>query len=306
VPLLKKVHDFLLGGNEFDVFGGSKGGYSYLIIKDKARGEIIAQYVSPPSSTTRKVGVNAQAYGVDIGVDYESGVDYSQTFAIENKSKTSMTSLNDTIPPINQYIRNTKNADMKTIQVQELDASQAIIAGRYTLPVAPDNIENASFQAHFGDLNKNVESGLSMVLEFILKTYWQGRSNYRASIFLHDAINKRLNMKVAYNMTGHIDYMLSLNDGAGNVGHAYTNKSIMVGDFDVLRHEERGVDSSRVWKDLKSILAVPIIDNDEIPLGALAIDSSDNYVAARFKDESINQSLQTLCRGIGRLLEAYA
>ncbi len=111
-------------------------------------------------------------------------------------------------------------------------------------------------------------------------------------------------MRAGYNMTGYVDFQIGIGDGKGTVGAACADKKPKIFDATVIRHEDRGVDSRLVWEDMKSILAVPILDSNEIPLGALSVDTDKRYFDAHFDDLHTQNMLMTLARGIGRLLEA--
>jgi hypothetical protein len=123
---------------------------------------------------------------------------------------------------------------------------------------------------------------------------------------LHNAVKKELKMHVGYNMSGYIDDMIAFPEDSATVGKAFSCKRPVLADFAVTTHEERGVDPSLIWPDLRSILAVPILDNNNISLGTLCIDSDQKYTDAGFDDMRINNLLILLSRGIGRLLEGYS
>ena len=143
---------------------------------------------------------------------------------------------------LNERYRSEQKPEIQP-QTTPLSHDKSFIAGQYVIPVSPKNIEKPIFDSHFEDLNKEIESALGMFLEFIIDTYWGRKKNYRASIFLHDALNKELSMRASYNMSGYKDYGLRLKDSAGNVGMAFMRKSIIMADFNIIKHEEKGVDS---------------------------------------------------------------
>jgi hypothetical protein len=317
VGILRKLTDFLVGKgqNKIEIYGGNKGGFGILLAYDNTKNEVIGQYVSPPEKITKSVDVTGGVpiHGLPgtttIGVKYESEIEFGKSFAIQNANKTSPVGLDEITPQVNEYNKKVGQPEIAiTGPIKRLGADEAFVAGQYVVPVVPKDLEKPVFEAHFEELEKRVEESLNMFLEFTVASFWgRGNQEYRASIFLHDAITKELKMYVGYNMTGYDDYKLILNDSAGNVGKAFMERKNIIADFNVITHEARGVDAKakKIWEDMKSILAVPITDSDEVPLGALSIDTSNDYITAKFNAPNINYSLRTMCRGIGRLLEGY-
>lgn len=61
----------------------------------------------------------------------------------------------------------------------------------------------------------------------------------------------------------------------------------------------------KIWKDLHSILGIPILDSHNICLGVLIIDTNVAYNDARFNQQGVNDMLFLITKGIGRLLEGY-
>ena len=218
--IFKKIFDFFVGKSRIDAYGGEKGGFSYLILYDNAANEVLGNYVTAPQKTTKKYGGSGSGYGVNIGANYQSDVEKGQTFVIENKSKTSTITSDQITPKINEYYRRMNKPEVKPMETHQLDADKSFIAGQYELPVAPTNLEDPTLIAHFGNLGKGVEAGLSMMPEFVINSFWGGSNNYRSCIYLHNAIDKELKIRATFHMTQHVDYNLSLKDGTGVSGVA--------------------------------------------------------------------------------------
>lgn len=300
--VFRKIKSFFVETSPVDVYGGNKGGYSYIIFCDAKSKEIICQYVSAPKQQSKNiVGAVGGAYsGLFGNVSIRSEEIFGETFAVTNDNarlhldpETLLTKFNEAEG------RKLPRPDV----TYPLAKDKTFVTGSYMAPVSPANVENPNFEAHFPSPDRRFDDLLEMFPEFVVKTFWHDEETFRSSIFLHDAVKKELKMHTSCDMTGYIDYNLGLPDGTGIVGFAYERRKTMIWDGGVFPHEEYGVDSSKVWNDMKSILAVPILDRDNIPLGALSIDTNKRYTDARFDDDNINKALMILSRSIGRLLE---
>jgi hypothetical protein len=300
--LFRRIKNFFVDTAPVNVYGGNKGGYSYLTFCDAKTKEILCQYVTPPKQQFKNIagGIGGAFSGLYGNVSYESGETFGETFAVTNKSAKLQLNPESLLKGFNE----TEEKKVPQPQMtQSLAEDKMFVAGSYMVPVSPKDVENPNFEAHFPSPDSRFDNLLEMFPEFVVKTFWAEGKTYRSSIFLHDAVKKELKMHASYNMTGYVDYMLGLPDNSGNAGLAYERRKSMIWDGMVLSHEDRGVDSAKVWKDMKSILAVPILDGDNIPLGALSIDTNNKYADAHFDDDNLNKSLLILSRSIGRMLE---
>jgi hypothetical protein len=64
-----------------------------------------------------------------------------------------------------------------------------------------------------------------------------------------------------------------------------------------------GVDPDKVWKELKSIISMPIHDSDRNRLGVLNIDSDNKMDKTKFTDEHFKYTMGLAADAFGRLLE---
>lgn len=299
--LFQKVKSFFIESAPVDVYGGNKGGYSYLIFCDPKSKEILQQYIAPPKQQSKNIGVGAgTGPGLSGNVNYQSEETFGETFLITNKNASLQ------VDPENLRTKFNETQGTKLPQpdaTYRLAGDTTFLAGAYMVPVSPKDVENPNFEAHFPCPDPRVDDLLVMFPEFVVNAFWPDDRIFRSSIFLHDAVKKELKMHAAYNMTGAVDYMLALPDHAGTIGVACEEKTPIIWDGAVIKHEDRAVDSSKVWDKMKSILAVPILDENNIPLGALSIDTNKGYADAHFADANLNNALMILSRSIGRLLE---
>jgi hypothetical protein len=300
--IFQKLKTLFVGKDPVEVYGGNKGGYAYVIFYDPKNKQILHQFITPPKQQSRNIDGGVQALGQTItgNVNYQSEEIYSDTFAVTNENAYLKIAPNELVT---KYNEDQKQHLPQPQTTYNLPADKSFVAGTYMAPVTTNDIGCTTFIAHFPPENQRIEFLLDLVPEFIIKTFYPDDKIFRSSIFLHDAVKKELKMRASYNMSGDVDYMIALPDTAGAVGIAYNNKKNHYWDGSKLTHEDRGVNSSQVWEDMKSILAVPILDNNNIALGAISIDTNKSPTEAHFTNPALNNSLMILGRSIGRLLE---
>jgi len=300
--IFQRVKTFFVGETPIDVYGGNKGGYRYIMFYNRSERRMLAQYVTPPKIVSRNISGVLTGAGVSATVRYGQEETLGKPFAVINKDAAQKIAFEDLQSKYNQDREG--ELPLEPAQKYEVEQNDKLVAGPYVVPIAPKNIENPTFEAHFDGLDQRVETALGWLLEFAVKTLWADEQVFRSSIFLHDAVKKELKMRAAYNMAGYKDFGIAIGDGKGAVGEAFAQKKTYIWDLNIVRHEEKGVDSSAVWEDMKSILAVPILDAEGIPLGALSVDTDKGYAEARFNNKALNTYMMLLQRSIGSLLQA--
>lgn len=170
------IKNLLIGSNQVDVYGGKKGGYSYLVFWDKLNREVISHYVSPPKKEARNIRSKVELPLVGAGgdINYQSEISYTDPFVIVNKSNKSGLTESDLTAKINEDRQSKNEQAIKPINIYQLEADKSFIAGPYVVPVSPKNIENPTFESHFGELNEHVKEALTMFLEFKSKIFGRG------------------------------------------------------------------------------------------------------------------------------------
>jgi hypothetical protein len=306
MALFRRFKQFLIGNTDVDVYQGNKGGYSYLIFYDKTNKEVISHYVSPPAKESKSVQTKANTGlfgGIAGEVNYQSEITYKDPFVVMNKNKKSQLTESDLTSKLNDLRTQEGQSKITPIKSYELEQEKSYIAGPYMVPVSPDNIENPSFQSHFDELSEYIKDSLGIFLEFILQNFWENKEIYRASVYLYDANSKELKMRIGNNMTPYSDYMIGFKSSTWPIWTSFKEKRDKIFDFAIkTRDEYVDVESlPKVWADMQSLIAVPILDGDNTALGVLTVDSNNDYVEAKFKD--VKPLLMMLTRGMGRLLE---
>lgn len=301
--LFKRIQAFLIGTNPIEVYGGNKGGYSYIIFYDPKNREVLHQYVTPPKQQSRNIGVGVTAANAAVSgnVNYQSEETFGDTFAVTNQDANLKFDTTTLLTKFNETQQTNPLSQPNT--TYNLQGDEKFLAGAYVVPVSSKDVECPNFESHFPRPDPRVDDQLAMFPEFILQAFRPDDKNFRSSIFLHDAITRELKIHASFNMNAAIDLTLALPDTAGTVGLACQQRKPIIWDGAVISHQERGIDPSKIWPEMQSILAVPILDSNNIPLGAISIDSNKRYVDAGFDDRNLNKSLMILSRSIGKLLE---
>jgi len=116
-----------------------------------------------------------------------------------------------------------------------------------------------------------------------------------------DPRDNLLKIAAHYNMEGYKDQNISLPSNIGCAGHALTNDSEAF--YDPRTMNGMGVDPDKVWKELKSIISMPIHDSDRNRLGVLNIDSDNKMDKTKFTDEHFKYTMGLAADAFGRLLE---
>jgi hypothetical protein len=127
-------------------------------------------------------------------------------------------------------------------------------------------------------VNEPERQMLERFLEFMVLALLGRDTTYRAHIMLLDPLLNMLKIAVHYNMDRYVDQNTSLPPNAGCVGTALQTDS--VARYDIRRDDElssraaaMGIDPGRIWKELKSIISMPIHDSSDIRMAILSIDS---------------------------------
>jgi hypothetical protein len=315
--IFTKIKEFFLGENRIEEYGGDVGGYRYIILYDKSKDEIISHYITPPKKYSRSIGGRLDALGASVGVNYQSEYYYDQTFAVVNKDATLSNRLDELESKINEG-RAITEPQIRASKTLELRKDEKFIAGSYVTSAASNIIKEPNFEAHFEEISLQIKAGLLYWLEFITEVLYVQTSKskkskkekidsvFRSSIFLPDAIKRELKMQVSYNTARFSDNMISFPFDRSFVSYVFGRKEIMFTDTKASRADSYGdMSGFPIWKDLRSILAFPILDTNLTCLGVLSIDTNLPYTNAGFDRQGLNDMVFLITKGIGTVLEGY-
>jgi hypothetical protein len=302
LAVFRKIREFFSDNSNIEIHGGSKGGFSYLLFYDRTQQEVIGHYVTPPVKTSRNLQgkVNVPLIDTQFEVNYQSEVSLGAPFVVMNSNRRSSLTEQNLISKVNE---GNLESSIKPPEVYNLESTKSYVAGQYVVPVSTNNIEAISFQSHFKELNMNMKNSLDIFLDFILKNFWHDQQIYRASIFLYDAQNKELSMMIERNVSPYSDYNLSFKKSNWRVWECYEQKTQIISDFEIRPREDFSDRElmSKIWKDMQSLIAIPILDSSNTAFGVVCVDTDKDYITAKFKEKQ--HLLMMLTNGIGKLLE---
>jgi len=315
--LFTKINEILFGAEVIKEYGGEVGGFRYMILYDIIRGEVISHFITPPKKYSRRVGGKVDALGYSVGAEYQSEYDYAETIAVVNKDAKLNLKPQELLSRVNENRLSRGEPEIKTTEIIELGRDEKFYAGRYIGKTNASSINRPEFDAHFDNLTPAVKSGLTLWLHFVTEIMYdvpvkQSKNKkvrnavFRSAIFLPDMVKGQLKMHVSHNMEKHPDNMIAFPMDVGLVSYVYKNKKRTYTDVSASKPDTYGdLSSFHIWENLKSILAVPITDSNNVCLGILTIDTDQPYNVARFDEQGLNDMLTLVTTGIGRLLEAY-
>lgn len=129
---------------------------------------------------------------------------------------------------------------------------------------------------------------INELLELMVISLWGSKdtSHYRTNVMLYDDKTKKLKIKHDYNMLGKVDRAIELLSNQGCAGKAYTLDRETWVDLTVATHESFGLDTNDVWKDMKSVVSVPIRIDCKI-VGVLNIDSDFELSKSELDDDKV-------------------
>lgn len=129
---------------------------------------------------------------------------------------------------------------------------------------------------------------LNIFLKFLVAASERDKRTYRANIMMLDPQDNLLKITVQYNMDwpNMYDQNINLPSFAGCAGHAFRNNNVITFDIkegtynDIFTQDE----ANKVWKDLKSIVSMPIRCSNANRLGVLNMDSEQCISQTNFRD----------------------
>jgi hypothetical protein len=118
---------------------------------------------------------------------------------------------------------------------------------------------------------------------------------------LLDPRDNLLKIAVHYNMDGFVDKNIALPPDMGCAGTALQKDSEAL--YDPRSMGSKGIDPDRVWKELKSIISMPIHDSMGARLGVLNIDCNRFLEDSGFYDEEFKNAMRIATDAFGKFLE---
>jgi len=127
--------------------------------------------------------------------------------------------------------------------------------------------------------------------DVLTASLWQKeRHHFRANVMLYNPQKETLSVKyLSSSMMGAVDRKLCIKSCQGCAGRAFQDKREMVVDLTEKSHRDFDIDPNYIWPDMKSILSVPIFEDDEHTKvkGVLSIDSDLPIDNTNFFDTTV-------------------
>ncbi len=315
----KRVND--MGWNIFnrrDVKGKnfeiktSKTGDNY-VCAVTVNDEPIMMIVSPPTDFKTKTGVGANVNilnpQVDLNIQNEKQLEYNKPEILFKEQNNAGFTLVDALSEVSSDLQTKDPAQhlfkakrdvlSNPPEVKELTDKQTI------------KFDSSFIQINNNDIvlrpNPNLSSQkvdtIKMILAYSIHTLFTQTGTFRTSILTFNPESNTLKIKASFNMDGHVDEHLEIPIERGGAGATFTKNIEQVVDLSINGHKFWNVDSTTVWKGMKSFISIPIPNSDNIPLAVLGVDCDLTYVAAGFNNDDIRRNLRREAKIIGRVLE---
>lgn len=299
---------FGIGDKEVEV---AKSGDNYYIVV-KQKGEVIMTVVQPPSSYTGKTGV-----GGEVSVFNPSGnliaertknIDYGEPIILFNPNNRAGLQLHTALSETKELFPKAQkhSSDIK-VDIDKIDEAHSITVERENrvaigtsamLQIDHDTSVSVINTPTVTEADREI---LKLLLHFIIIALVRNEQTYRANIMLLDPRDNLLKIAVHYNMDTHIDKNISLSPDMGCAGTALQSDSESL--YDPRSQGLRGIPPDKVWKELKSIISMPIHDSNAARLGVLNIDSNKVTENSGFYDEDFKNAMRLATDIIGKFLE---
>lgn len=150
---------------------------------------------------------------------------------------------------------------------------------------------------------KDFKNTIELLLQSTVESLFKQKGRVRANVMLYQPTTKSLKIVASYNMNGDIDEDLEIKIEQGGAGRSFRDKSEEVVDLNLETHEKYGITKKQVWSDMKSILSIPIVNEDDLAIGVLNIDSDQDYQRLEFHKEDKKRILRTQVKIISSILE---
>jgi hypothetical protein len=117
-----------------------------------------------------------------------------------------------------------------------------------------------------------------------------------------------LNIAAQYNMDGPgmYDRDIQLSSAQGTAGRAFRDNKVRTFDKNENSHKDLGVlpgQERLIWKDLSSIISMPIRSRNANRLGVLNMDSDQVIDETKFRDDDVKIPMGLAADAFGRFLE---
>jgi hypothetical protein len=300
---------FRRGPNEIEV---AKTGNNYYA-NVKVNGEMVMAVVQPPLSSNTNTSMEAgiKVYDADgnLKIDRSKLVKGGEPLVLFKEDNAAGLKLLNVFPTakadIFEAIRQHPDIKINIDKLTEFNASSVqdnnrVVLGSSALQIS----KNTLSIIHSPEIRPDKKETIDMLLKFIIKSLFGEEQKYRSNIMLLDMTDNTLKVKAHCNMDGDPDRGFKIGSNAGGAGRALQRDAIEIVDLTRYDHAYYHIDSTKVWKDMRSLFSIPIHDSQHNIIGILNIDTNKNVNDTRFYDSYFQSYVGIATDIFGRLLMA--
>lgn len=297
-------------------FDTSKKGENYFSVL-KVNDEVVMSIVSPPTSFNidTKVGVEGKASAGEVSasggvnVSRDKAATYGKPIVLFNKNNSAGLQMKDMLAEVKtQLEQNDPDHKKFGINLDKLNENDVEIIDEKSIAIGSIIVDmqekDVVLRPNFR-IPLELKETLELCLEYMITSMKFSEGYFRTNVMLFNPISKKLKIVVSYNMTGYKDQNLEINFDQGGAGSAFTRNEIQVVDLYMKKHEDYNINADTVWEQMKSIISVPITDEDQNPIGVLNIDTDMLYQPAGFHTTEFQNMLRMQSQIITKILEGY-
>lgn len=299
-----------LNGKNFEI-KTSKTGDNYfcaVTIND----EPILMIISPPTDFKRNIGgggnFNPTTAEIGINIQSEKQLAYDGPVVLFNKNNKTGFEINPLLSEVKNDLKSCDPAQsffkvnlqkLENPEIRDFSSTKTIKTNSSIVQMYEEKFVLRPNPA----LSDQKIEIINLILAHSINTFFPESGTFRTNIMVYNPERNTLKIVASFHMDGHIDKNLEISIDKGGAGKSFReNKEHMV-DLNVNGHEFWGIDPNTVWKDMLSIISVPIPNSDNIPLAILSVDCNLPYTGARFEKEEVKRNLRREAEIIGKIME---
>jgi hypothetical protein len=299
-----------VGDKEVEVAKSGDNYYANIKIGE----ETIMTIVQPPTSYDGKTGVGGEISLFDssgkLQADRSKAMKYGEPIILFNSNNKAglklLNAISETKTLLPQALQNAPDVKINVDKVDEdhtisvQTENRVAIGSSAVLQIDKDASVSVINSPKVDEADRET---LESFLQFAVIALEGKQQTYRANIMLLDPRDNLLKITAQYNMEGKVDRNISLSSTAGCAGDALQNNQEAFFDIRGSTHSKLHVNPDKVWKELKSIISMPIRASNGNRLGVLNIDSDNTIDQTKFYDVEFKNAMGLVSDAFGSFLE---
>jgi hypothetical protein len=327
--MLKDLKELVWGDKIIEAKGGTKGGFDWIVLTDKKTGSPLLYGINTIVKKQRKVGVESSGTTLgpipilNGGVNYETYEERGTEPIIISNPRLGWDSTQLSNLVQDEAVKSLFHIQMGAVpsQIYKIDPADNPTLGNYRLNAAENTIES-----HIFAITDDQRHAIESLLTLLDKNFFAD-GGYRFNVMFYNSITRKLKIMADLNMLGYDDRGYEIDYNNGCAGTAFTSgykTQVMVDLLEQgkdhgrsigepvqtyddqkladLGHKKYGVDPNTIWKEMRSVASVPILDKDAVALGVLNIDSNKILNESRLATKEVKYNLRLICDAIGLMI----